>query len=147
MNFDSRPGRDSSQKPKRSGGRNMPSGSETTNDEGTAVDFSILAMLKKLGPDSEGMTFSEQIREFTERICDNLHLLESFVHTGNLSKLEEEAYKLSQNSLRVGAVGIMKLSYELQSASKCGNVSYAGRLILSIKEELQQVKLGLSQAI
>ena len=145
MNFDSRPGRESSQKQKTEGGAPPPE--SKSRGKGAAVDSSILAMLKKLSLSSEGASFSDQIHEYTERICDNLHLLESFVHTGNLPKLEEEAYKLSQNSLRVGAVGIMKLSYELQSVSKCGNVREAGHLVLSIKNELQQVKQGLSEAI
>lgn len=112
-----------------------------------AIDVSVLKMLKSLDLQDHGVSFSERVAMFADKIAVNLKSLRASLGKQDFRSLETLACELSANALMVGAVKILSSSYALQSAARLGDMPIAMSIADQLELEFVWAKQGLEEAI
>ena len=112
--------------------------------EDQVIDPTVLAMLAAL---PKAVDMVARVHAFEQQMSSKMSLLRAAVGAHNCGALEDIASEISRQAITVGAVKILKLSYELQSLARCGAYEEAGRISCELEVAFTQAQESLRQAI
>lgn len=125
--------------------KNIPTGLGTSTDG--SVDHNMLEMLKGLDLPNSKLGFGDTIEGYSLNMLNALKHARKYLENGDNKSLEEAALEISQNALRVGAINILKSSYELQSVARYKDFTEAETIVESLELEYLKVRQDLESVI
>lgn len=117
---------------------------EAEINESTIIDRAVLEMLAALPRGADILT---RVQEFEKVMVGKMAALRLAVNERNRHAVEDLAGEISRQALTVGAVRVLRLSYELQSLARCGAYDDASRTNDELEIAFTQAQESLRQAI
>ncbi len=121
--------------------------SARAHDPAVVIDEEVIGMLKALQFPNDEEKFSDRIALSLEKVGANLK--KARITAGRLDgrELEEAACELSKNALMIGAVNLMKGSYELQACARRADWESAMEAISVLEIEYFRAQQGLKVSV
>ncbi|SME88407.1 hypothetical protein [Pseudobacteriovorax antillogorgiicola] len=113
----------------------------------TSIDRNMLDMLKQISDPSSGLDFQSAIEEYSQKILHSLKNARQYLTTQNNQDLEQAALELSTHALRVGAAGMLKSAFELQSVARYKDFEQAEVIVQDLELEYLNVRRDLESVI
>ena len=108
-----------------------------------SVDTTMLEMLKRLDSPKSELGFGDALSAYSEGKLKSLKEARKFLEKNDGTSLEEAALQLSNQALRVGAVNMLKSSFELQSVARYKDFEEAETIVQSLELEYLRVRQDL----
>lgn len=112
-----------------------------------SIDPKMIDMIKGLKLNDSKLGFSDSIASYSANMMNALKHARKYLESGDKNSLEEAALELSQNALRVGAINILKSSFELQSVARYSDFKEAESIVQSLELEYLKVRQDLEGMI
>ena len=113
-----------------------------------AVDASMLDWLEQLNSETaEPSTFEQVVRSHLHQLSSNLSELQTRVASDDFSRLETLALEISHNSLKIGAINMLKAAFDLQNVARLKASSEAQQLALQIESEYKRVQASFENVV
>ncbi|NRA64474.1 MAG: hypothetical protein HRU19_08325 [Pseudobacteriovorax sp.] len=108
-----------------------------------SIDSSVIDMLRSLELPEAVASFSESLDIYSQKLASSLKRAHTSLESSDLAGLEESALDLSQNALRIGAVNMLKASFELQNVARCRDITQAEAIVQNLELEYLKVRRDL----
>ena len=109
--------------------------------EDPIIDSSILNLVTRF---EDGDPVLISIREFVDDLSATMVALKNALKAHDGKWLDNVAQELSQYALKVGAVRVLKLCFEMQATARLSDMQHAEILAKQIEEEYKKAKETLS---
>ncbi|MFW7378014.1 MAG: hypothetical protein ACOH5I_04330 [Oligoflexus sp.] len=113
-----------------------------------SIDSHMLDWLKSLDlPEKAEGSFVESLGIYLEQLGNTLQKARRELHGTNPTSLEGIALDLSHNALKIGAINILRASFELQNLARCGAYRDAQDIVDQIEVEYLKVQQSLENVV
>ena len=109
----------------------------------TAVDSSLLDMLRSLQEAGSSQSFADLLSSGVQKIGYDLRLAQHLIAQRDDKGLDQLAQDLTQNALKVGAVRLLSRAIEMQGLARIGDFESLSELVAGLQEELKTVEKQL----
>ncbi len=112
-----------------------------------SIDHAVIEMLRSLELPDNTTDFSESLAIYAEKLAFSLKEAHQSLIEKNEASLEAAALKLSQHALRIGAVKMLRSSYELQNVARCCDFQEAAAIVEGLQIEYLRVRQDLENVV
>jgi CheY-like chemotaxis protein len=105
------------------------------------LDFDGAALLDRL--DGDEKCYDEVIALFLQDVPRQIRSLQEAVSRGDITMAERQAHTLKGASGSVGAMGLQKVTLEIEKACKEGHLKEAGKMLDRIRAEFEELQQTL----
>ena len=110
------------------------------------IDADMLQMLRNLEPpEGSPLSFRDRLGVYMTSLSESLKHAQQSLRLEDFQKLEEAALKLSHLALNLGAVNMLRGSFDLQNLARCGALADAKDLMRQLEHEFLRVQQGLDE--
>ena len=109
-----------------------------------AIDAAVLEMLRGLSLPPETNTFGEALASYADELASALKKAHQSLAACDELELEQTALDVSQHSLRVGAVNMLRSSFELRNLARLKDFHQAQTIVENLELEYLKVRQELA---
>lgn len=115
---------------------------------GSCVDQSMLTWLQELNAQTaDSAKFDDVLKTHLQELKSNLNGLHSSVSQNDFTSLETLALEISHNSLKIGAINMLKAAFDLQNVARLKASSEALQIVDQIEKEYHRVQASFENVV